>query len=991
LDFQERKPEVASRTFYEKYALLIMAMFFFVAPVVFTFAARTVRSNSNKVEDWLPSDFPETSELAWFREHFVGEQFVILSWEGCRLGKEPNAYGATGDDPRIENLAAMLVPKQPKEDSIYGKYFKSVTTGRRALDQLTAPPLNIPYEEAVARLTGSLIGPDGHQTCMVIHLTKEASKHFRHAIGRGKTQVFKSRQTQGVLFDALEACRIDTEKAYIGGPPADNVAIDEEGEKTLLRLAGLSGLLGIGLAWISLKSVRLTIIVLACGLLSTAAALAIVSLTGNTSDAVMLSMPSLVYVLAISGAVHLINYYKDAVKRNGYAGAPEEAISHGWKPALLCSVTTALGLISLYSSNLVPIRKFGLFAASGVLVTFVVLFAYLPAALYLWPDPLPKKPARNRQGEQSRFKKWLQRFGTSADHFWGRCGMTIIRHHGLVAFGCLLFIGIIGAGIAQVRTSIDLMKLFDSKARIIHDYEWLEANVGRLVPMELVVRFQPEAIRPPVGTEGDRADDNQKLNLLERMETIVSVQQALDKRFGKVGEDVIGPCMSATTFAPDLPDARGDTKSLMRRYATNTRLEESHGKLLETDYLRIDKSSGEELWRLSLRVAAFQDIDYGTFAHDVRNVVEPILEAQRQRLAVVKELAHMRNPEDRSAAKICIWDSSPASDESQYQRAFVDALQSNLKASRMRVAYVRRAVDELPALPIEKLGQFDLVLLTGNFSIGKLDELRVADVQFLQLEDLSQELALDDSVASVGKKNLSMEPISAVYTGVVPIVYKAQRTLLSSLIDSTIWSFLTITPLLMFVSRGFSAGLVTMLPNVLPVIVVFGGMGWLGVQVDIGSMMAASIALGVAVDDTIHYLTWFRQDLKKTRNRQHAIIAAYRHCATPTLQSAMINGLGLAVFAFSTFTPTKMFGYLMLTILVAGVVAELIMLPALLAGPLGRAFKIPPAEEEDESNESLEFAADTEPWQHVDGGEVVLSGPHRRGAERKPDAIQRSA
>ena len=62
------------------------------------------------------------------------------------------------------------------------------------------------------------------------------------------------------------------------------------------------------------------------------------------------------------------------------------------------------------------------------------------------------------------------------------------------------------------------------------------------------------------------------------------------------------------------------------------------------------------------------------------------------------------------------------------------------------------------------------------------------------------------------------------------------------------------------------------------------------------------------------------------------------HCAVPTLQAALISGLGLSVFAFSTFTPTQRFGWLMLSILLAGVLAELIFLPALLASPLGRAF-----------------------------------------------------
>jgi hypothetical protein len=126
---------------------------------------------------------------------------------------------------------------------------------------------------------------------------------------------------------------------------------------------------------------------------------------------------------------------------------------------------------------------------------------------------------------------------------------------------------------------------------------------------------------------------------------------------------------------------------------------------------------------------------------------------------------------------------------------------------------------------------------------------------------------------------------------------------------------------------------------VLPVLMVFGGMGWLDIDVDVGSMMTASIALGVAVDDTIHYLNWFRKELDILGDRKLAIIAAYRHCATPTIQAATISGLGLSIFALSTFTPTQRFGILMLVILWLGAVAELIFFPALLAGPLGRVFK----------------------------------------------------
>ena len=83
-----------------------------------------------------------------------------------------------------------------------------------------------------------------------------------------------------------------------------------------------------------------------------------------------------------------------------------------------------------------------------------------------------------------------------------------------------------------------------------------------------------------------------------------------------------------------------------------------------------------------------------------------------------------------------------------------------------------------------------------------------------------------------------------------------------------------------------------MIPNVFPVVIIFGFIGWsdkllgprlLGgserILVDIGTMMTASVAMGVAVDDTIHFLTWFREGLKRGLDRRDAIFVAYKHVA----------------------------------------------------------------------------------------------------------------
>src|SRR5207248_440819 len=194
---------------------------------------------------------------------------------------------------------------------------------------------------------------------------------------------------------------------------------------------------------------------------------------GSSMDAILMSMPALVYVLGLSGATHIINYYHEAVTDHGHAGAPEKAISHGWKPAMFCNVTTAIGLISLITSDLVPIQKFGIYSALGVMATLLILFTYLPAALQIWPQKRREKPAAGQEEQP-----WLDKHLSG---FWAILGGSIIRHHAVVAIGCTLIIGVFCWGVMYMKTSVNMLKMFHSQAKIIRDYTKLEEKLRPLM------------------------------------------------------------------------------------------------------------------------------------------------------------------------------------------------------------------------------------------------------------------------------------------------------------------------------------------------------------------------------------------------------------------------------------------------------------------------------------------------------------------------------
>ena len=914
-------------------------------------------------------------------------------------GKKEDHFGAT--TPKGEPNEFYQDPRR-----ITARYLSSVTSGPEVMKILTAedgplsPKGNYSDDEkkakarkdALDRLIGNLFGPKGKLTCIVVTLSRHGEEHFDRVVGRGLLG-----KPLGKIQQLAKDCGIHLPPApsmmpfakqveghepllRMGGPPVDNVSIDEEGTITLVRLIGFSVGLGVILSYICFRQVIITCMVFMVGGVSAITSMALVFYTGGSVDAVLLSMPSLVYVLGLSGAVHIVNYYRDAVEEGGEEGAAERALAHGWMPCTLAAVTTGIGLMSLRTSNIVPISKFGTYSAIGVIATLAILFTYLPAALEIFR---PSRRPEDDDTDNNESEVEARKESILLTYFWDPIGRWIVRHYAIVGIACLLIMIACGLGLPKIKTEVQLLKLFDGDAQIIKDYRWLESNLGKLVPMELIVRVSPSMIGPTFKQLTDQTAPTAKpgvfpLSLLERAELVSKIQYAVETEFGDKGRGILGKGASATTFMPKLPRPGGSGRQRTYRNTFSKQVEDGYDQLLSLDYLSIDdheQHNGSELWRISLRLAALQDVDYGEFVNQLKLVIEPVLEAYRCRVQVLTELKkEFKGGYRRSQILIVGADNprrrkNPADTAKTAQNKTITEKQTKLFATtldgllrnlgfdyRRKPAYLsQERVEKADFAKLVKRG-VNCVVLVGHVSDEKLTRIR----QLVPVVIDSRKHRVTKETATTPRE----QPIHVVYTGVVPVVYKAQRTLLVSLIDSIKWAFLLIGLVMVVllnpgrsfvdglhpvnVTKGFLSGMVAMIPNLYPVIVIFGLMCHLGIAIDIGSMMTASVAMGVAVDDTIHFLSWFRKSIQQGMSRTAAIIETYRRVGPAMTQTTLIGGLGLSVFALSTFTPTQRFGTLMLTLLAAALLGDLVFLPALLASPLGRLFMPRTGGEEDE-------------------------------------------
>lgn len=162
------------------------------------------------------------------------------------------------------------------------------------------------------------------------------------------------------------------------------------------------------------------------------------------------------------------------------------------------------------------------------------------------------------------------------------------------------------------------------------------------------------------------------------------------------------------------------------------------------------------------------------------------------------------------------------------------------------------------------------------------------------------------------------------------MVNRAAESLISNELTSLMMALGVIFVLFSFLYTSLLAGLLALVPNVIPIVLNFGVMSWLGVPLNPGTAMVAAIAIGLAVDDTIHLITRFGTESRLRVDEREAVRATVRGEAVPVITSAVALALGFAVLGLSNFRIVAEFGLLAAGTMAYGAVSDLLLMPILL-------------------------------------------------------------
>jgi len=213
-------------------------------------------------------------------------------------------------------------------------------------------------------------------------------------------------------------------------------------------------------------------------------------------------------------------------------------------------------------------------------------------------------------------------------------------------------------------------------------------------------------------------------------------------------------------------------------------------------------------------------------------------------------------------------------------------------------------------------------LVTGRFDMARIST---------RCEDIGSKefVNLEKAILSHAEKVLP-KGLKVIVTGGSIMAGKTMSRLIKDMVTSLFIAAGIITILMAILFRSIKLGLLAMIPNFIPIIMTLGLLGVLDITLRTSIVVVFPISLGIAVDDTIHFITRCGDEFKKAGNYDAALRNTFLGTGRPIIFTSLLLFLGFGVLATSSFIPTQNFGMLSAATMVSALVGDLFLLPALL-------------------------------------------------------------
>ena len=588
---------------------------------------------------------------------------------------------------------------------------------------------------------------------------------------------------------------------------------------------------------------------------------------------ISVTLPVLLIGVGSAYGIHIINsYYEHLPEEETMPGLIAKIMKLVGMAVVMAGVTTVIGFTSLTTSPMTPMQNFGLFTAVGIFFALAVNIFFVPSFLVLLPRPKKSssESGKDRRGGAPLFQRFLRAAGESV--YRGRLWILVLA---------LIIVAFSIWGISRMVIDTNTVEFFKKSSPVRQADEKINASFGGTSTLNLVIDgLSPDAMKHP--------------DVLMKIEKIQKYAESLDN---------VGNTLSFVDFVKLMNKAMNDndprffsvpdSQSLIAQYLflyTTSGDPDDFSDVVNYNYqkanifIQIRKSNTKTIDEIVTKVESY--------ARDLFNDTEEMRENEWvKRLDRIHELAFRRDVESYDLPEV--------------KRGLDSLSKDSLLNSSPELADLIKSYQEY--------WTGDQISGDESSSFSLIEVLNDADAYLYgHMEQRAGKMAL---VRTGG--------VSKLYLVVNRLIV---RTQISSIIMAAILVILVVS--LMF--RSLPAGLLSVVPLLLAIVVNFGMMGLTRTKLDLATAIIASVAIGIGVDYAIHFLSRFHHVMLSGGDFRAATTGTMITAGRAIIFNMISVAAGFLVLCFSNFPPLQSAGWLIALTMLTSALGALTLLPTFL-------------------------------------------------------------
>ena len=188
-----------------------------------------------------------------------------------------------------------------------------------------------------------------------------------------------------------------------------------------------------------------------------------------------------------------------------------------------------------------------------------------------------------------------------------------------------------------------------------------------------------------------------------------------------------------------------------------------------------------------------------------------------------------------------------------------------------------------------------------------------------------------DSIGARANQLFPKDKYDVLLTGTSVTFLEGSRYIINGLKDSIMWAFIFIAFCMLYLFRSARILICSLIPNIIPLLITAGVMGWAGIPLKPSTVLVFSVALGIAIDITIRFLVNYKQELPQHNyDMKKTVIETIHSTGISIIYTSLVLIAGFIIFCFSGFGGTKALGWLTSLTLITATFTNLVLLPSIL-------------------------------------------------------------